>query len=115
MAAIENQAGKFVLPDENTASATLAAVELPANLREFITDPTGENSYPIVTYTWLLVHPKYADKEKAIAVEAMIQYGLTQGQEQAAALGYVPLPQTVRQKVADAADDISPDFQIKLQ
>jgi phosphate transport system substrate-binding protein len=45
----------------------------------------------------------------------MIQYGLTQGQEQAAALGYVPLPQTVRQKVADAADDISPDFQIKLQ
>jgi phosphate transport system substrate-binding protein len=115
MAALENQAGKFVLPDENTASATLDAVTLPANLREFITDPAGENSYPIVTYSWMLVHPKYPDKEKAIGVEAMIEYGLNQGQQQAAALGYVPLPQSVREKVAAAADAISPDYTIKLQ
>ncbi|MEG3438818.1 phosphate ABC transporter substrate-binding protein PstS [Pannus brasiliensis CCIBt3594] len=115
MAALENKAGKFVVPDDATAAATLESVELPADLRAFITDPDGDNAYPIVTYTWMLVHPKYADKNKAIGVEAMIEYGLNQGQQQAAALGYVPLPLTVRQKVADVADDISPDYQIKVQ
>jgi phosphate transport system substrate-binding protein len=115
MAVLENKEGKFVAPDDASAAATLEAVTLPADLRAFITDPEGENAYPIVTYTWILVHPKYADKEKAIAVEAMVEYGLNQGQQQASALGYVPLPKSVREKVAAAADAISPDYQIKVQ
>jgi hypothetical protein len=36
MAALQNQAGKFVIPDETNAAATLANVELPENLRAFI-------------------------------------------------------------------------------
>ena len=44
----------------------------------------------------------------------MIQYGLTKGQQQSAALGYVPLPPNVIEKVAKAADEISPDYQIKI-
>lgn len=42
----------------------------------------------------------------------MIEYGLTEGQKQAPELGYVPLPQPVVQKVAAAADAISPDYKI---
>jgi phosphate transport system substrate-binding protein len=48
-------------------------------------------------------------------MEAMIQYGLTEGQKQSAELGYVPLPATVVEKVAAAADAISPDFQISVK
>ncbi|GBF80913.1 phosphate ABC transporter substrate-binding protein PstS [Aphanothece sacrum] len=115
MASLENAAGKYVEANDTTASATLDAVTLPENLREFITDPQGEGSYPIVTYTWLLVPKTFDDPQKAIAMEAMIQYGLTKGQEQSAALGYVPLPMSVKEKVAAAADTISPDYQIKLK
>ncbi|ACK67267.1 phosphate ABC transporter, periplasmic phosphate-binding protein [Rippkaea orientalis PCC 8801] len=114
MAAIQNKAGKFIEPNDESAAATLDAVVLPENLREFITDPEGENSYPIVTYTWIMANKQYDDPQKAIAVEAMIQYGLTKGQESASALGYVPLPQSVREKVAAAADQITPDYTIKL-
>ncbi|BAQ61343.1 phosphate ABC transporter [Geminocystis sp. NIES-3708] len=114
MAAIQNKAGQFIPPTDEAASETLANVELPENLRAFITDPEGETSYPIVTYTWILAFPKYDDPNKAIAMEAMIQYALTEGQKVAPALGYVPLPFTVVQKVAATADQISPDFTINV-
>lgn len=115
MATLQNKAGNFIAPNEQSAQATLATVVLPANLRAFINNPDGPDSYPFVTYTWMLAYGKYDDPQKAIAMEAMIQYGLTTGQDQAAALGYIPLPQNVREKVAAAADVISPDYQIQLK
>lgn len=114
MAAIQNKAGQFIPPTDEAASETLANVELPENLRAFITDPDGDTSYPIVTYTWILAYPKYDDPNKAIAMEAMIQYALTDGQKVAPALGFVPLPQNVVEKVAAVADQITPDFTINV-
>jgi phosphate transport system substrate-binding protein len=63
----------------------------------------------------MLLYQKYDDPNKAIAMEAMIQYGLNEGQDQASALGYIRLPDNVRERVAAAADQISPDFEIKLR
>lgn len=114
VAELENASGNFIVPTDESASATLDAVTLPENLRAFITDPEGENSYPIVTYTWMMAYETYDDPQKAIAMETMIQYGLTEGQEQSKQLGYVPLPPSVREKVAAAADVISPDYEIKV-
>jgi phosphate transport system substrate-binding protein len=115
MASLQNKAGKFIEPNEESAANTLAAETLPPDLRLFITNPDGEKSYPIVTYTWILAYKKYDDPEKAKAMEVMIQYGLTEGQKQSSALGYVPLPATVVEQVAKAADVISPDFQITIK
>lgn len=114
MAALENKSGKFIIPSAESGASTLAAVELPENLRAFITDPDGEDSYPIVTYSWMLLFKQYDDPNKAIAMEAMIQYGLNQGQVQAEQLGYIPLPSDVKAKVAAAADQLSPDFTIQV-
>ncbi|MGI0479217.1 phosphate ABC transporter substrate-binding protein PstS [Geminocystis sp. CENA526] len=113
-ASLQNKSGAFVYPEDATTSATLAAVELPENLRAFITDPEGEDSYPIVTYSWILAYEKYDDPNKAIAMEAMIQYALTEGQEVAIGLGYIKLPQNVREQVAEVADRITPDFTINV-
>ncbi len=115
VAELENASGNYIVPTEETASATLDAVTLPENLRAFITDPEGDNSYPIVTYTWMLAYEEYEDPQTAIAMETMIQYGLTEGQEQSKQLGYVPLPPSVREKVAEAADVISPDYDIEVE
>ena len=114
VATLENASGNFITPTDDSASATLDAVTLPENLRAFITDPEGDDSYPIVTYTWILAYANYDDPQKAIAIESMIQYAVTEGQEQSKALGYVPLPSSVREKVAAAADVISPDYEITL-
>src|SRR5919202_3211055 len=112
MASLENKAGKFVAPTDEAASKTLETVKLPDDLRAFITDQEGADSYPMVTYTWLLVHKKYSDPDKAKAIEAMVEYGLTDGQKVSPDLGYVPLPKNVVEKVTAAADAISPDYKI---
>lgn len=114
MASLENKAGKFVAPSNESGSATLAQVELPPNLRAFISDPPGEASYPIVTYTWMLLFKKYDNPNLAIAMEAMVQFGLTEGQKQAGQLGFIELPQNVKERIATAADEITPDFKITL-
>ncbi|MEH2027522.1 phosphate ABC transporter substrate-binding protein PstS [Nostoc sp.] len=113
-AALENKGGKFVVASEESASKTLESVPLPANLRSFISDPEGADSYPIVTYTWILAYKKYPNAAKAKAIEAAIEYALSEGQKQASALGYVPLPQNVITKVAAAADQISPEYKISV-
>jgi phosphate transport system substrate-binding protein len=113
-AALENKSGKFIVPTEESASKTLESVTLPPDLRAFISDPQGADSYPIVTYTWILAYKKYPNAAKAKAMEAAIEYALTEGQKQATALGYVPLPKNVITKVAAAADKISPDYKISV-
>ena len=107
MATLENKSGKYVKASLETASKALGAVTLPENLRAFITDPEGAESYPIVTYTWLLCHPKYDDKNKADAIKAMVAWCLTEGQKMSGQLGYVPLPENVVAKVKAACDKIS--------
>ncbi len=62
----------------------------------------------------MLLFKKYDDPNKAIAMEAMIQFGLNEGQEQAPRIGYIALPLNVRERVAEVADQITPDFDIKL-
>ncbi len=114
MAALQNKAGSFIQPNDQSAAKTLEAVELPDDLRAFITNPDGADAYPIVSYTWMLTYQKYDNPEVAKSVEAMIQYGLTEGQKVSGELGYVPLPPAVVKKVAEKADAISPDFTIKV-
>ncbi len=114
-AALENKSGNYVKASLDSAKATLAAVKLPENLRAFISDPEGGNSYPIVTYTWMLIYKEYPNAAKARGIEKMIEYGLNEGQKVSAELGYIPLPNNVRQTVAAAADKISSGYQISLK
>lgn len=102
MAALQNKAGNFIIPSIESGAATLASVNLPENLRAFITDPEGANDYPIATFTWLLVKKSYTDDTKAAAVKAFVNYGLTTGQAVAPELGYITLPSSVVTKVQSA-------------
>src|SRR5262252_1726833 len=52
-AALENKEDKFVKPAVESCRAALAAAEVPENLRIFVPDPSGVNSYPIVTFSWI--------------------------------------------------------------
>lgn len=108
MAALENQAGNFVPPSFDAASKTLESVKLPEDLVAFISDPEGTESYPIVTYTWLLAYKEYADPEKAQALKDVIKWSLTEGQLVSKELGYIPLPENVVSKVEASVDTIKP-------
>jgi len=98
MAWLENKAGHYVQPDDTTGRKTLAAITLPddpADLRVFMPDPDGEQSYPIVTMSWLLLYRDYDDAEKAEQLRDWIEWCLDQGQGFSSELGYIPLPANI--------------------
>jgi phosphate transport system substrate-binding protein len=106
MATLQNQAGKFVAPTPDSGSAALAQVDLPENLRAFVTDPTGDASYPMVTFTWWLCHTTYTKPGVADAIKALATWCLADGQKLAPDLGYLPLPDSVVTKVQTAVSTI---------
>ncbi len=105
-ATLENKAGKYIAPSSESASNALGAATLPENLRAFVTDPEGEDSYPIVTYTWLLAYENYDDPAKLQALKDVINWSLNDGQNYAEELGYIPLPDNVVGKVQAKLDTI---------
>jgi phosphate transport system substrate-binding protein len=102
MATLENKSGSFVAPATASAQAALASAQLPDDLIAWVPDPEAHDAYPIVTYTWMILHKKYDDKDKLEAVKALVTYGLTDGQKEAEPLGYVPLPDGVVSKAKAA-------------
>lgn len=106
-AQLENKAGKYVKATPETGKNALAQVELPPNLRAFITDPSGDNSYPIVTYTWLLCYKKYDSAKVADTLKSFIKFAIDEGQIYADPLGYIPLPPNVVAKDKKALEQIS--------
>jgi len=106
VAQLENKAGKFVAPTLDAAKASLAKVELPADLRAWVTDPEGDTAYPIATYTWILAKKKYADKAKGDALKKLLKWCLADGQALSESLHYIALPAEVVTKVSAAVDTI---------
>jgi phosphate transport system substrate-binding protein len=108
IARLENRAGKFVTPNVETEKAALARIQLDERLLGVDPDPSGEDSYPIVGYTWILAYKVYPKAETSKAVKEFLRYGLTEGQAFAEQLGYVPLPEETRQKALAALEGITP-------
>ena len=109
MAALENKAGNFIAPSETAGQATLTATEsdMPANLRMFFPDPPGADSYPIVTYSWILLYGSYPDQKKAKALTDFVKWGITDGQKYAEKLGYISLPSHIRELGLKAIGEIN--------
>jgi phosphate transport system substrate-binding protein len=106
MAALQNKAGKFIVSSAASGSAALSHVKLPSDMRAWLSDPEGEQSYPIATYTWMLFYKKYQDAKKAEALREMVAYCLKEGQKISDKMGYIPLPENVVQEVLKASAQI---------
>jgi phosphate transport system substrate-binding protein len=109
MAELQNAVGAFVAPSLASGEAALAdsATRMPEDLRLFITDPPGAASYPITTFSWLLLYAKYGDPAARGALVDFVRFGLTAGQTYAAELGYVPLPTGVVDRALAALATLS--------
>jgi phosphate transport system substrate-binding protein len=122
MAILENKAGTFVAATPVSASKGLAAIELDADFNGSDADPASADAYPIVSYTRIMIRMCNDPAnglclvgDKAKGIEAMVEYALNEGQEQAVALGYVALPEKVRTDVATAVDALTPDYSIVVK
>jgi phosphate transport system substrate-binding protein len=94
--AVRNAAGNFVRAD--LASVTAAASNADAansDLRLSITNAPGKQSYPIATFTWLLLPAEPTSTQERSAMLEFLRWMLTSGQKQCAGLGYAPLPSSI--------------------
>jgi len=101
--AVKNAAGNYVLPTLETitaAAATATGNPDPNDMRLHIVDAPGDQSYPISTYTYILiykemsVHPNI-DKAKAEALAKFLWWAVHDGQKYAPDLIYAPLPDNI--------------------
>jgi phosphate transport system substrate-binding protein len=106
-AILENKEGKFVKPSEQSCSAALSTAQMPANLRAFVPDPAGPDSYPIATFSWILLHKRYSNPKTEEAVRNLFEWSLQDGQRYARELGYVPLPPSVVEKSLAAVKSVN--------
>jgi phosphate transport system substrate-binding protein len=99
-AQLENKDGRFIVPSDSVGEATLAANlnRIPANLRVFIPDPDGADSYPIVTFSWLLLKEKNADPARREALKRFVNWSLAEGQSFSNELGFIRLPADVAER-----------------
>jgi phosphate transport system substrate-binding protein len=109
MAHLQNKSGRYIEPSDRSGQAALAdnVKQMPENLRLFLPDPEGAESYPIVSFSWLLLHERYAEPGKAAALKKFVAWGLTEGQALSRELGYIPLPAEVASLSLAAVDRIN--------
>ncbi|MEM0022198.1 MAG: phosphate ABC transporter substrate-binding protein PstS [Archaeoglobaceae archaeon] len=111
---LKNKAGKFVQPTDETISSAIVATKAfvpdpregyKEDLKQFLNAP-GENSYPIVAFSHVLLWESYEDKEVARAVKDFWKWVLTDGKKYMLK-GYVALPDEIVKSALDAIEKIS--------
>ena len=99
-AALQNQAGKFVLPTESNIGAAAAATDkaTPPDERISLIFAPGENSYPIINYEYAIVNPKQGDPAKAAELKKFLDWSLSEGQSSKflGAVHFLPLPASIQ-------------------
>lgn len=104
-AALENQAGNYIEPSPEAGARVLEGADVPQDFALTIPDPEGEDAYPIVGLTWMLLYPQYDSQETAKAVQTMVDWSLNNGDEAAKELGYIPLAGSVEERVKSTVED----------
>jgi len=111
-ALLQNAAGQFVPPSaaSATAAAEGAVAKAPANtdFRLSIVNSPGAQTYPIVSFTWLLLYRTQPDTAKARKLTDFVRWALTDGERDATALDYAPLPAALVSALERRLDSIAP-------
>jgi phosphate transport system substrate-binding protein len=93
MAALQNKAGSYITPTAHSGELALSGrVAQVKELDASVADPAAPGAYPITTYSWMFLYPRYADHAKGQAMRDFAEWTLSQqAQNYGAQLGYVPL------------------------
>jgi phosphate transport system substrate-binding protein len=94
VAHIKNQSGSYIEPtiDAVTAAAAAFVAGTPEDLRVSITNAPGAQSYPISSYTYILVYKDQKDAARGKALVDFLWWGIHEGEAFAKELQYAPLP-----------------------
>jgi phosphate transport system substrate-binding protein len=104
---VKNSAGDFVKASLESVTAAAASVKnMPADYRVSITNAPGKESYPISSFTWLLIPSQSKDAAKGKIIQDFLGWMLDNGQTMTADLSYAPLPAGVVSKVKETVKTV---------
>ena len=109
VASIKNQAGEFIQPtlEAVTAAARESIASTPDDLRVSITNASGKGTYPVSSYTYILVYKEQKDALKGKAIVDFLWWGTHDGEQYAQVLQYAPLPAEMVQRAEAKINSIT--------
>jgi len=97
---VRNSAGVFLKASlEGVTAAAASAPKMPADFRVSITNAPGKDTYPISSFTWLLIPQHSKDPAKGKILADFLNWMVTDGQKMTNALSYASLPENVVTKI----------------
>ncbi len=105
-AVMQNSAGNFVKPEDDTFKAAAAGADWNKTFYQILTNQPGKDAWPISGATYILMHTK--QDKPANATEALKFFGWAykNGEKAAADLDYVPMPKPVIAAIEKAWGEI---------
>lgn len=113
VAHIQNRDGRFVspLPFEIASAAAVVLDSTKSadltDLRVSLVNSPGAQSYPIASFTWMLIAPRAIGPAKTAQLVSFLRWALLDGSDLASSLGYVPLPTTAATRVIDRLEALT--------
>jgi phosphate transport system substrate-binding protein len=77
-----------------------------SDYRVSIVNPSGADSYPIASFTWLLVYQRHPDAAKGRTIADFLRWAYTKGQPKAPPLDYAPLPAALAEQLRRRVDSL---------
>jgi len=104
---VKNAAGKYVKASvQGVTNAAASVNQMPDDFRVSITNAPGADSYPLSSFTWLLIPIKSDDPAKGKVLHDFLLWMLDHGESEAAGMTYAPLPKSVVDKERGAINYI---------
>lgn len=106
IAQLKNKSGKFVEASTQTVSAAAKnSKKMPEDFRVSITDAEGADSYPISSFTYILIYGEVSG-EKGKGLLKFLNWAISDGQGGMETLSYAPLPKALVSKVSTSLKSV---------
>jgi phosphate ABC transporter phosphate-binding protein len=98
---VQNREGEFVSASLGSiAAATSHSTHIGHDFKVSIVNAPGAGAYPISSFTWIVIPAHIADDTKRKALAGFLRWMSGPAQRQAAALGYLPIPNDLAKEEA---------------
>ena len=105
-AQLQNSAGNFVAPNENSFKAAAAGADWSKSFYQILTNQPGKDSWPITSATFILMHKSQDKPARAATTLKFFDWAYKSGDATAVGLDYVPMPDSVKAQVLKAWAEI---------
>lgn len=98
-AQLKNKDGNFVSPDDLNFKAAAAGADWAKSFYQVLTEQPGKDAWPLTGATFIMMHKQQDKPAQAAATLKFFDWAYTNGDQAAAELEYVALPDSVKKLV----------------